>query len=347
MSGMAGIREFVPQSASRDEWATYHDFRHRRQRQWRPDEPAEPDEVAELRLTQGDLRMHQHRFHAVVDDDVVAELAIEGTRPESPEYATNKHLFWCWMYVLREHRRRGIGLGLLPKALALMDEHGATVLGGIVEEEEAGHAFMRRLGAEPRLTERASRLDFGEVDWEMVDRWVREGEARSPGARLHVYPQWVPDELLDQYCVDMSELLNTMPFEGLDHGEIVLSPEAVRKWRARMLRTGSTNPTCVVRDPDGTMAGMTDVRKNPYEPGIVHQEFTGVHPRARGRGVGKWLKAAMLRHVRETYPDTRWISTENAGSNAAMLAINHALGFKLHRTRASYQVDRETLRRSL
>jgi mycothiol synthase len=346
MSSMVDIRPFVPERASREEWAAYHDFRRRRQREWRPDEPAAPDDVVELRRKRGDPRAYRYYFHVVAGDEIVAELAVEGTRPESPEYATNRHLFWAEIYVLRAHRRRGIALGLVPRVVERMDEHGGTVLGGGAEDE-SGHAFLRRLGADPRLTERASRLDFAGVDWDMVDSWVREGEARSPGARLDLYPRWVPDELLDQYCADMSELLNTMPFEGLDHGEIVVTPEAVRESRERMVQSGSTNPTCVVRDADGSVAGMTDVRKHPYEPGIVHQEFTGVHPRARGRGVGKWLKAAMLRHVRQAYPDTRWISTENAGSNAAMLSINHALGFKLHRTQTVYQVDLETLRRTV
>jgi mycothiol synthase len=145
----------------------------------------------------------------------------------------------------------------------------------------------------------------------------------------------------------MTELLNLMPFEGLDHGDIVITPESTREWRGRMSRHGTTNPTVVVREADGEVSAMTDVLKHPHEPGIVRQLFTGVHPRARGRGMGKWVKAAMLQHVRQAYPDTRWVSTENAGSNAAMLAINHALGFKLHRVDTFYQVGRDTLSRAV
>jgi GNAT superfamily N-acetyltransferase len=346
MSSMADIRQFVPASAPPGDWALYHAYRRRRQRERRPDEPLAPDDVVETMLARPDPREDHHRYHVVAGDEMIGELHLSAARPDSPEYETNRHLLWADGYVLESHRRRGIGRSLLPLPLRRMEEHGATVL-STVAEEEPGHAFLGRLGAEPRMVERASRLDLGALDWAMVERWAREGAAASPGARLELYPRWVPDDRLEEHCAAATELMNTMPFEGLDHGDIVITPESAREWHERMALTGSANPTCVVREPDGAISGMTDVIRHLHEPGIVRQNFTGVHPQARGRGLGKWLKAAMLLHVREAYPDTRWISTENAGSNQAMLAINHALGFRLHRTSTFYQVDRETLRRSI
>lgn len=346
MSTVMDISEFVPVSASSPEWGRYHVYRRRWHRERRPDEPLAPDDVVETMLARPDPREHHHRYQVVVGDEMVGELYLSAARPESPEYETNRHLLWADSYVLAEHRRRGIGRRLLPLPLRWMEEHGATVL-TTVAEDEPGHAFLRRLGAEPRLVERGSRLDLGRLDWALVERWVRQGEAASPDARLELYPRWVPDDLLDEHCAATTELMNTMPFEGMDHGDIVITPDGMRDWHERLALTGSTNPNCVVREADSSISGMTDVVRHPHEPGMVRQNFTGVHPRARGRGLGKWLKAAMLLHVREAYPDTRWVTTENAGSNAAMLAINHALGFRLHRTFTFYQLDLETLRRAL
>lgn len=341
---MADIRRVVPATASREEWARFHVYRRIRQREHRPDEPLAPDDVVEAMQSRENPVEFHFRYHLVQGAEMVGELNVSAPRPESPEYPTNRHLIWADGYVLESHRRAGLGHSLLAPALGLMDDLGATVLSAGAEDEP-GHAFLRGLGADPRLIERQSRLDLQQVDWEMVERWVRDGEAASPGARLDLYPEWVPDDQLDTYAAAMTELLNTMPFEGLDHGDIVITGEVARDWRSRQQSTGSVAPTCVVREADGTISGMTDVIVHPYEPGIVRQNFTGVHPRARGRGLGKWLKAAMLLHVRATHPDTRWISTENAGSNDAMLAINHALGFRLHRTSTYYQLDREALRK--
>jgi len=340
---MAELVEFLPREASRAEWDRYHAFRRVEQAEFRPDEPLAPDEVVEVREKRPDPFNWSRSFHVVDGDMVVAELEAEGPRPESPEYATNSHLLWASGYVLQAHRRRGIALRMVPRVLELLDEYGATVLSSFAEDD-TGHGLLRRLGAEPKLVERQSRLDLREVDWNMVARWIAESEAAAEGARLELYASWVPDELLGEYCDAMNELMNTMPFEGLDHGDIVMSPRGVREWHERMRLTGTVNPTCLVRDADGAIVGMTDTMKHEYEPGIVRQNFTGVHPRARGHGMGRWLKAAMLEHVREAYPDTIWISTENAGSNASMLSINHALGFRLHRTFTFYQVPRETLR---
>lgn len=345
MSGMPDLVEFVPGSASRAEWGRYHAFRRLEHAEFRPDEPLAPDEVVEVREKRPDPFQWHRYFHVVDGDVVVAELETEGARPESPEYATNRHLLWATGYVLEAHRRRGIALSWVPHVLELLDTHEATVLSSVAQDD-TGHGLLRRLGAEPRLTERQSRLDLRGVDWGMVARWIAESQAGAGGARLELHTPWVPDERLDEYCDAMNELMNTMPFEGLDHGDIVMSPRGVRHWRERLSLTGSANPTCLVRDADGSIVGMTDTVKHPYEPGIVRQNFTGVHPRARGRGLGKWLKAAMLEHVRQAYPDTVWISTENAGSNEPMLAINHALGYRLHRTFTFYQVDREMLRRA-
>jgi len=343
MSRMADIVEFLPREASRDEWGRYHAFRRLEHAEFRPDEPLEPDDVVEVREKRPDPFNWRRSFHVVDGGVVVAELEAEGPRPESPEYATNRHLLWATGYVLQAHRRRGIALRMVPRVLELLEEYGATVVSSPAEDD-TGHGLLRRLGAEPKLVERQSRLDLREVDWDMIARWIAESEAAAGGARLELHTPWVPDELLDEYCDAMNELMNTMPFEGLDHGDIVTSPSSVREWRERMRLTGTINPTCLVRDADGSIVGMTDTIKHDYEPGIMRQFFTGVHPRARGRGLGKWLKAAMLEHMRRAHPDTIWISTENAGSNAAMLSINEALGYRLHKTFTYYQVPVSTLR---
>jgi len=99
----------------------------------------------------------------------------------------------------------------------------------------------------------------------------------------------------------------------------------------------------MTREPDGVISGMTDVNWAPYRRTLIEQQFTGVLPAARGRGIGKWIKAAMLLHVRELYPDAEWVVTGNAHSNAPMLKINRTMGFKAYRTGVEYQMTRDEL----
>jgi GNAT superfamily N-acetyltransferase len=261
--------------------------------------------------------------------------------PASPAYQSNRHLLPAGGWVLSSERGRGLGRRLMAGLITLMESNGATVLTADTSQE-SGHRFLCGLGAEPRYVAAHSRLDLRRVDWDAVARWVREGQERSPDTRLELYVDRLPGERHEEFARAMTELLNTMPFEDLDHGEELETPEMLRDWYSREA-ANSVHHVYMARERDGSISGMTDVIKHAYEPGYVRQEFTGVHPSARGRGLGKWLKAAMLEHVRAAHPDAVYVTTENAGSNASMLAINRALGFERYRTVTTYQVPREVL----
>ena len=47
--------------------------------------------------------------------------------------------------------------------------------------------------------------------------------------------------------------------------------------------------------------------------------------------------------MHELYPMAEWVVTDNAGSNAPMLAINMKMGFKQYRVGTEYQVSRDAL----
>ena len=134
-----------------------------------------------------------------------------------------------------------------------------------------------------------------------------------------------------------------MPFENLDFGEIVLTPDHMREYYARLEIGHDRLHTILTREPDGVISAITDMSWTPHRPTIIEQRFTGVRPDARGRGLGKWIKAAMLKHVHELYPQARWVTTENAGSNAPMLAINKRLGFREFRAGTEYQISRDAV----
>jgi mycothiol synthase len=336
------LTEFVPGAASREEWQAFHTLRRAEHQETRPDRSPEPDDAAEVDLTYPDSTHELHFYLEWRDGQAVGRLRTRVTRAGTPEYESNKHLMWASGWVLPSHRRHAIASGWLPPILDRMDAHGARVLSANARVED-GHGFLHWLGAERKLTERISRLDLRQLDWSMVERWIEEGEGRSPDSRLHFYPHRNPSELIPELCQAFTDLLNTMPFEDQDHGDIVMTPEQVLEAYAKMDATGASNDTCVIRDPDGSIVALSDVFSAPHEPEFIDQGFTGVRPDARGRGLGKWVKAAMLARIRRRYPRARWIITGNAHSNDPMLAINDALGFRPTRMVTVYQVDRDVI----
>jgi mycothiol synthase len=334
---------FDPALADGEEWRRYHELRRVKHDEMYPDDPVEPDEVVEGRMKKPSLFDHHHWFWMSRGDVAVSTFGCENTTPANPEHETNKHLMWGDIYVRPEERRKRIGASWLPRVAELMDEQGCTVL-GLGADREAGHAFLRWLAAEPKLEEIESRLKLADVDWSMMERWVEEGARRSPETKLEIYDGPLPEALWPEFAKQRSKLLNTIPFDDLEIGEIIITPDRIREHQERVALAGVVEHEVLTREPDGTISGMTDVSWAPYRRTHIEQQFTGVRPDARGRGLGKWIKAAMVLHVHALYPDAELISTGNAGSNAPMLKINRAMGFKAYRTAMDYQVGVDRLR---
>lgn len=331
-----------PVTAPQDFWKRFHELRRLREIESRPDDPIEPDLEVELQMKK-DNPFELHEYYEISQGDVMLGwFGGESVTPANPEYETNKHLYWLHAYVRPDQRRRGVATLLLPVLTKLMDRHGSTIA-GMSAEQDSGHGFLRWLGAEPKMTEIESRLPLSEVDWPMLEHWVAEGETRSPETHLEIYDGHLPETMWADYAPQLTEMLNTMPWEGLEHGEIVVTPERMKDWHERQALAGELTHTVMTREPDGGISGISDITWAPYRRSLLYQQFTGVKPDARGRGLGKWIKAAMLLHLRDLYPDARFVVTENAHSNEPMLKINRAMGFKPYRTMVEYQISRDQL----
>lgn len=335
--------ELDPKAPTRETWAQYHAYRRLRQHETRPEDPMLPDEMVEKDWLQENPYDEERVLLVEQDGQFIASLHAGRSLPASPGYETNKQYHYAGGHVLKPYRRRGIGTALTRHLVRLMEEAGTTVLTTGTEEPD-GHAFLKWLGAEEKLTGAENRLDLHAVDWAMLEKWVADGRSRSPDTQLVFYEHRVPEEAMPAVTQALSEMLNTMPFDDLDHGEIVVTPETMQiQYYQWMDNVNGEHYLYMTVEPDGTISGMTDTNYIPAKPDRIGQMFTGVRPTCRGRGLGKLLKASMLLFIRERYPDARWVVTNNANSNDPMLAINRQMGFKTYRSGSDYQISREKL----
>jgi len=253
--------------------------------------------------------------------------------------AGDERVMECDVLVEQDRRRGGIGSRLMAVICEETLAEGRVLLTwSTFDAVPAADAFSRSLGARVARVNRESELLLSDVDSAMVDRWARGERARRLGYSLEVVEGAFPEHLRAD-AVTFPHIMQTAPRDDLDVGDLIIDEEFVAELDRALADSGRTRWTVLVRDPAATCVGGTEVTFDPDEPGTVFQQNTGIDPAHRGLGLAKWAKAAMLERVREERPGVRLVRTGNAFSNAPMLAINDALGFKVVSRRTEWQAD--------
>lgn len=327
------IIPFDPKTASRDEWARFHAYRRLRHRETDPDDPDWDDATVEAWMVRGHPHWERAQF-AVLEPGQpnvqIGEVSCEASRPGTPPHEMNKDMMTVGVELLRPYRRRGIGRAMLRQALEAVRARGRSVIESWAEEDE-GKAVAQAIGARVVQNRYENRLLFDRVDWAMVERWVAEGPVRSPSTSFHWFRNAVPEDVIEEYARTFTEVFNQQPLgEGSFKGTVV-TPEVFRDRAALNAEVHGTWLGAYTQEADGEVSGLTETFYVPDQPTFLGQGLTGVRTRHLRRGLGKWLKAAMLLRVRAEFPQVRVVRTGNATENEAMLSINNRLGFRPHK----------------
>ena len=207
----------------------------------------------------------------------------------------------------------------------------------------AAHAFWTGLGAELRYTEQESALEVAAVDPELMARWIDAGPA---DLELVHWARRCPEDRIDA-LVATANAMNDAPTDDLEVADTVVDAAMVRTEIEARAARGLEYRGVLAVTAGGEAAGATEVFVNRHRPAASWQWSTVVLPAHRGRGVGRWLKAAMWQRLRATEPEVTTLQTGNAASNAHMLAINTEMGFKPTHLMGCWQADLDTLDRAL
>jgi RimJ/RimL family protein N-acetyltransferase len=198
---------------------------------------------------------------------------------------------------------------------------------------------MSQLGGTTAQGGRTQDLKVDQVERNLLRSWQERARERAATFELGVWEGTFPEESLEEVAA-MLEAANLQPRGDIDMEDFHFTPDQVREMDANMLARGLEHWTMYARDLDtGEIAGFTDVVWNPNQPDLLNQSGTMVFERYQNRGLGRWLKAAMLEKVLKERPEVTRIHTSNAHSNAPMLHINDELGFQPYVSTTQWQVE--------
>ena len=255
-----------------------------------------------------------------------------------PRIEENTHLVHFDLDVEPAWRGRGVGRELLRRLVAVPRSEGRRLMMTATNERApSGEAFLRRLGAERGMEMHTNQLVLAQLDRDLVSRWLDEGPARAPGFTVGFWDGPYPDDRIEAIAA-LVRVMNTAPRDGLDMEDQHVTPDQIRQIEQYLAHGGTERWTAYAAE-GGRLAGYTEVHWKAGRGEIVTQADTGVSPAFRGRGLGRWLKAAMLDRIVRERVGAKFVRTGNADSNAAMLGINRALGFTPYVSRCVWQLD--------
>lgn len=222
-----------------------------------------------------------------------------------------------------QYQGRGIGSRLMREVLDRLNIRGAErVTAGAREDLNRGIAFLGHFGFVEHVRDFKSHLNVSAVDLLQFGRYAeRMANLGISITTLEDELQRDPDCLKAIYQVH-SILDMSTPQDDPDPP----TPLSYEDFVAQEAQHPRTLPDAFFLAKRGALyVGESYMKRSDGDPGLLHQDLTGVIPVYQGQGIATALKLRTLDYAqRRRY---REIRTTNSSRNAPMLAINSKLGF--------------------
>jgi GNAT superfamily N-acetyltransferase len=230
-----------------------------------------------------------------------------------------------------QQRRRGLGRRLYDRLQARATAAGADELVTEVRADDAAAVrFVDRLGFTRYHARLESRLRLDEVDPASVARGI-DAHADAwfaRGVRVATYRQlqWSADAARRLYDLDAA-LWADVPF-----GLAGTVPGFEQYLALELADPGFLPPATFVALDGDRWIGLAALMEGPE---CLLNSMTGVARDWRRRGLARWLKLHTIRWALER--EAHEIRSFNDAGNAAMLALNASLGFRVVATELRYR----------
>lgn len=184
-------------------------------------------------------------------------------------------------------------------------------------------------------------LNIKEANVEKIDAWLAEAPAKFPNLRIALYTE-LPDDLIEEYAALYRQLWADMPNNStLD--DVQITAEGIKSAQEAGKKSKHCAYRYVVFNENNQLIAKTYVVVNLEQPQVVEQFMTGVMEKYRGRGLSKWIKAAMFKKLVTDFPELEKIETTAHPDNHPSRELSKQMGYKRTGGEKGFLIDRANI----
>lgn len=229
-------------------------------------------------------------------------------------------------------RRQGVGSAMVAHLEQVARDDGRSLLmsGSHLpfdqREDHPYRAFAEACGYELSNVEVCRYLDLPVPD-ERIQEWIDAAAPHHADYVIETFAGSVPEDLVESLCLLLGQLAVDAPTGAVDFEPEIITPERYAEWLESVAAMGRVRYETVALTPDRQVVAQSTLAVPLGDGTDVYQWGTFVHRDHRGHQLGMATKAANLRAVLAAHDGLTRIVTQNAETNAYMVAINDRMGF--------------------